>query len=238
METNILLKPLKDFYSDKNNLDLLLIILKNKERQNIIDYISTLIDNDSKKNDIINNIKYKKISLRLIDWFVTNYCKKYKISIRKKHNNKIIHLNIYDSYKSNLKAFSKKTFDPFRRKEQIILNYKKNKDSYNIVFSDRIINNKKYLETTIGQLNFFKWIIENDTYNYIIIHKYKIEEDMVKSQKENNNKKLDKKNLIIKVITDDNGNKKTVTRKKRNELSKSKTNNIHLNNENRVIYFD
>ena len=48
METNILLKPLKDFYSDKNNLDLLLIILKNKERQNIIDYISTITDNENK----------------------------------------------------------------------------------------------------------------------------------------------------------------------------------------------
>ena len=79
METNILLKPLKDFYSNKNNLDLLLIILKNKERQNIIDYINIIIDNDSKRRDIINNIKYKKISLRLIDWFVTNYCKKHKI---------------------------------------------------------------------------------------------------------------------------------------------------------------
>ena len=63
METNILLKPLKDFYSDKNNLDLLLIILKNKERQNIIDYISTLIDNDSKKMILSIILSIKKYHL-------------------------------------------------------------------------------------------------------------------------------------------------------------------------------
>jgi hypothetical protein len=237
MENNILLKPLKDFYTNQQNLEVLLIILINKNRENIINYINNLVENEFKKKEIIDNLKYKKISLRLIDWFVTNYCKKNKICIKKNYKDKIIHINIYDSYKSNLKAFSKKIFDPFRRKEQIFLNYKKNNNSYTINFSNNI-NNNKYIETTIGQLNFFKWVIENDIYNYIIFHKYTIEKDMIKSQRENNNKKLDTKNLITKIVKDHNGNDKLITRKKRNELSKSKTTNINLNPGKRVIYFD
>ena len=40
---------------------------------------------------MIKNLQeQKKISLRLIDWFVTNYCKKYKISIQIKNNKKIV----------------------------------------------------------------------------------------------------------------------------------------------------
>ena len=101
MNNNILLEPLKNFYSNKKNLELLVIILNNKN------------------SNLIKNNNDKKISLRLIDWFVTNYCKKYKISIQIKKNKKVNFISIYDSYKSNLKAFSKKAFDPFRRKEKI-----------------------------------------------------------------------------------------------------------------------
>ena len=55
------------------------------------------------------------------------------------------------NYKSQLKAFSKKQFDPFCRRKRIKFDYEKSK---NII-------------TTIGQLNFFKWIIENKILDYI-----------------------------------------------------------------------
>ena len=223
MNNNILLEPLKNFYSNKKNLELLVIILNNKN------------------NNIIKNNNDKKISLRLIDWFVTNYCKKYKISIQIKKNKKVNFISIYDSYKSNLKAFSKKAFDPFRRKEKIFLNYdlkdKNNKD-FKIVFTNNNIRKYNFIDTTIGQLNFFKWIIDNDIYTYIRDNKKSIENDMINSQKENNIKKLDKKNLITKVIKNKDGSEKIVTRKKRNELSKSKSNNLHLAKGTRTVYFD
>ena len=225
MNNNILLEPLKNFYSNKKNLELLVIILNNKN-SNIIP---------------INN--QKKISLRLIDWFVTNYCKKYKISIQLKKSKKVHFISIYDSYKSNLKAFSKKAFDPFRRKEKIFLNYdlkdKKNiNKGFKIIFSNNHIKKYNYIDTTIGQLNFFKWVIDNDIYTYIKENKISIENDMINSQKENNIKKLDKKNLITKVVKNQDGSEKIVTRKKRNELSKSKSNNLHLTKGTRTIYFD
>lgn len=223
MNNNILLKPLKNFYSIKKHLELLVIILNDKN------------------SNIIENKNYKKISLRLIDWFVTNYCKKYKISIQIKKGKKIHFISIYDSYKSNLKAFSKKAFDPFRRKEKIYLNYDLNKEKnkeFKVSFSN--IKTKKYnfIDTTIGQLNFFKWIIDNDIFTYIKDNKKSIENDMILSQKENNIKKLDKKNLITKVIITNDGTEKIITRKKRNELSKSKSNNLHLTKEKRIVYFD
>lgn len=226
MNNNILLEPLQSFYSNKKNLETLIIILNNKN--------STIIT---------HNENIKKISLRLIDWFVTNYCKKYKISIQIKRNKKTHFISIYDSYKSNLKAFSKKAFDPFRRKQKLYLNYdykdKKNTSKgYKIVFTPKQVKKTNYIDTTIGQLNFFKWIIDNDIYTYIKDNKKTIENDMVNSQKENNIKKLDKKNLITKVVKNKDGSEKIVTRKKRNELSKSKSNNLHLFKEARVVYFD
>jgi hypothetical protein len=238
--TRVLLKPLIKFYSNSNNLNKLLLILffkKYKKNKN------SIIQNIFK-----NSIQNTKISLRLIDWFVTNYCKKNTILIdiinKKTNNNEII--NIYQSYKSNLKAFSKQYFDPFRRNKKIFFIFNINSNNFNIIKNIDILNNteinnnikkENIIETTIGQLNFFKWIIENNIYEYICIHKKIIENDMILIQKENIKKKNDKNNLIYKNIKNSDGSIKIVTRKKRVELSKSKLNNISLIQEKRIVYF-
>lgn len=57
---------------------------------------------------------------------------------------------------------------------------------------DRIIfiyDNNKSIETTIGQLNMFKWIIENNILQYIHDNYTQIDSDMIKSQKDNLEKK-------------------------------------------------
>ena len=60
-------------------------------------------------------------------------------------------INVYNSYKSQLKAYSKKRFDPFCRRERI-----------------KFINhNNDEIITTAGQLNFFRWVIENNILDYI-----------------------------------------------------------------------
>ena len=51
-----------------------------------------------------------RLSLRLLDWFVTNYSKKYNVSFMAKSNHHVI---VYLVYKSHLKAYNKKMFDPF-----------------------------------------------------------------------------------------------------------------------------
>ena len=94
------------------------------------------------------------LSLRLIDWFVTNYAKKYNVSYL---SDKDSHVIVYLSYKSHLKAYSKKMFDPFCRSKRI-------------KFQD--------IETTVGQLNFFEWAITDNIISYLNIHHAKIHEDM------------------------------------------------------------
>ena len=113
-------------------------------------------------NDYVNGDK--KISLRIIDWFVTNYSKKYNVfyevyktstgelTFEEEGNELVNQINIFHAYKSQLKSYSKKKFDPFCRRNRILF---KIDDDYSI-------------ETTIGQLNFFKWAISNLIIEYII----------------------------------------------------------------------
>ena len=142
-----------------------------------------------------------KVSLRIIDWFVTNYSKKHGIYYtvyEDKEGNKSFNditnlkdkkqFNTYHSYKSQLKSYSKKRFDPFCRRDRINFEY----------------SNGKSIETTIGQLNFFKWAIDNLIIDYIQENYNEIENDMNQSY-----------HLIKKE------KKTTNERKKRQELSKS-----------------
>lgn len=96
------------------------------------------------------------LSLRLIDWFVTNYAKKYNVAFLTKNQKHII---VYLSYKSHLKAYSKKMFDPFCRWKRI-------------KFHD--------IETTVGQLNFFEWAISDEVLDYLEKHREHVHADMEK----------------------------------------------------------
>ena len=185
---DILLKSLEKYYLDDNNSDKLLCVLENNT----------------------------KISLRIIDWFVTNYSKKNNIyyTIYKDNNGKDVfyqnnnkikkQFNTYQSYKSQLKSFSKKRFDPFCRRERI--NFP--------------LSNNKSIETTIGQLNFFKWAIDNLIIDYIQSNYDDIETDM------NNSYTVIKKQ------------KKSTERKKRQELSKSAMRGLNCNKVKVIIDFN
>lgn len=160
--------------------------------------------NLNKMMKIING--ESKISLRIVDWFVTNYAKKYytvyDIHVPLIHprtradgtieNTEIQRFKVYNDYKLKLKSYSKKRFDPFCRWERINIPYDNNTD----------------METTIGQLNFFKWAIENNIIDYIEEHREEIERDM----NERNSTSIRKRNVAEDTSA-------TKTRKKREELS-------------------
>ena len=157
-------------YSTQNSI-LLENLMKFYKKNNNIDKILPIINGES------------KISLRLIDWFVTNYSKK-NFTILKNGSTR---LKVYLDYKLKLKSYSKIRFDPFCRCERITIPY--GEDSL--------------METTIGQLNFFRWIIENNILTFI------------KENLEDINKDMNKRNSTSK--NKNKSNKKT--RKKREELS-------------------
>ena len=178
-----------------------------------------------------NIIKFKnivenksKISLRLIDWFVTNFSKKNQTMypIReykdKEENSKTNQTEtnsntdnaepimfsdyfcVFSNYKGQLKSYHKRNFDPFCRNIRIHFYY----------------DNNNFIITTVGQLNFFKWAIENNILNYIEQNVKVIEEDM---------------NLIANIKNKSVSNKSC--KKKTNITEKNKTvkNNNNINNE-------
>ena len=98
------------------------------------------------------------ISLRLIDWFVTNYAKRHSIGYILNGQE----FMVYMSYKSQLKAYSKKLFDPFCRRERIM-------------FSLPTVGP---FVTTVGKLNFFRWAIEKNIIEYLKEHRETVETEM------------------------------------------------------------
>jgi hypothetical protein len=160
----------------------------------------------------------KSISLRSIDWFITNYSKKnntYYLIYNDKNGNPSFddenneyrnNMNVFHSYKSQLKAYSKKRFDPFCRRDRLLFK----------------MNSEYSVETTIGQLNFFKWAISNLVVDYIELYKDEIECDMNTSLK------------LMKM----NSDKKAGSRKKRQELSLSATRGLKMNHVPIEITFD
>lgn len=184
--------------------------------------LSKFYSTKSNINKVIPLVEQKSdISLRLIDWFVTNYSKKNNTVITKEKNGNIIHFNVYLSYRNQLKAYSKEKFDPFRRNEHIMFFYDVDKS----------------VETTHGQLNFFRWVLQNDILDYIHDNITNIETDMLTTQKQNQNKKKDEENMRIKTIQTENG-VIYQKRKKRSQLSKSSIKNMNKLNGNRTIKFD
>lgn len=198
-----------------NSKDLLMISLSKfySQKSNITKLLS-IVDPSLTKQD-------SKISLRLIDWFVTNYSKKNNTIITKEKNNNVIHFNVYLSYRSQLKAYSKQLFDPFRRRDRITFYF----------------DIDKSIDTTIGQLNMFRWIIQNDILDFINVYINEIESDMIQTQKVNINKKNNDENIKVKIIQTENGIVYQ-KRKKRNQLSKSSLKNMNLFTGSRVIEFD
>jgi hypothetical protein len=76
-------------------------------------------------------------------------------------------------YRAQLKSFKKFNFDAFRRHERITF-YIGDKTS-------KIINeDNDYIETTIGQLNFFKWAFNNKIIIYALQNQKNIYENMSK----------------------------------------------------------
>lgn len=146
------------------------------------------------------------ISLRILDWFVTNYSKKNNIHYQIEINKKIKNFIVYLDYKAQLKAYSKRNFDPFCRRERISF----------------IDHDNCELITTVGQLNFFRWSIENNILEYIKENYDVIEEDM--------------NNSLRNLYKKKDGEEKN--RRKRTELSVSATKTVNKHNVSIVVQFD
>ena len=181
-QNDLLLNNLIDFYKDERMLTKMLQIITGESN----------------------------ISLRIVDWFATNYAKKH-FTIYNLDNNK--RFKVYMDYKLKLKAYSKKRFDPFCRWERITIPYKEG----------------SCIETTIGQLNFFKWALENKVVDYIEANYQQIENDM--NSRNSTSKRKD-------LHSNSSSGENSKTRKKREELSISASKSIKKEEVEIVVKFN
>jgi hypothetical protein len=262
------------------------ILKKNLLYSSLTEFYSGIPEEDMERFlDIITG--KSKISLRIIDWFVTNYSKKknivyyinqgngsgstagtsatgkkgsnkrkrlspkarYQENAPDKVNNSTVQFFVYLRYRSQLTSYHKIKFDPFCRNDRIV-NWGPNGD----------------ITTTLAQLNFFKWAIENRVLDYIKAHLKEIEIDMNtnirpgKEKKKGSGKKKTVKasktgggtgasggaeNELTSVNIDNPGTATTtppgsasVSKKKRRELSTNATKTINKHKFTVVLDFD
>lgn len=112
------------------------------------------------------------MSLRVLDWLVTNYAKKNNIVYTARVGDRDVAFNLFLEYKSCLKAYSKRLLDPFCRRGRVLF---------------------KGVETTCGQLNFFRWAIQYGVLDYATKHHDTIEQDMLASIQHRYGSKADDK---------------------------------------------
>ena len=182
---DLLMSSLSKFYLDEKNINILI--------------------------PIVNGLS--KISLRVLDWFVTNFCKKHNTVIHYQREGKAQKLIVHLDYKNQLKAYSKKQFDPFCRRERINFIYGKGNE----------------LLTTVGQLNFFRWAIEHHVLDYINDNLEVIEADM------NNSLKIEVSGG--KIAEESALEKQEKKRKKRHELSISASKSVSKHNVKITVEF-
>ena len=210
------------YYTPANTQDDLLLhnllnFYKNKEYMKTI---KTIVNGES------------RISLRIIDWFVTNYAKKYETEYVIRMRTGILKdliedcvFKVHHRYKLQLKAYSKRRFDSFCRWDRISIP----------------CDQETEMMTTIGQLNFFKWAIENRILDYIESNYADIERDM------NSRNSSSRRNTTSSTESSDTSEGDAVipvqktdgkTRKKRQELSVSASKCIKKEMVQIVVTFD
>lgn len=124
-KSDILLSSINNFYNEEKNRTKLL---------NILD-------------------KTTGISLRNLEWFITNYAKKNNTTYTTT-DGKLF--TVHCAYKSSLDGYSKKLFDPFCRSTK---------------FPYVVPGTSQEIHTTLAQLNFIKWCIKNNIIDYISTNK-------------------------------------------------------------------
>lgn len=114
--------------------------------------------------------KEGSLSLRALDWLVTNYSKKVPVVYTVTPPNKPeILFNLHREYKDWLRNHKRKNFDPFRRGQRIFFD----------------IGDKTY-ESTVGQLNFFFWASRYGVLDYARANIEQIEKDQAIATKHHN----------------------------------------------------
>jgi len=111
----------------------------------LLESVSRFFDVPANREQLHDILQHRKgISLRNLEWFVTNYSKNEQVTYMTPAGRQF---TVHVAYKSSLDGYSKKLFDPFCRTERIQF---------------------QGLTTTVGQLNFIRWCITNGIIEYMM----------------------------------------------------------------------
>lgn len=173
---------------DKNNCKVIQLLNLNIQEtiilKNVEEYFS-----DTNNFEILRTIVggTNTISRRTIEYFVTKYSSLKNTTYLNNIDGKDIKFNVYSSYKDKLKCHKKKYFDPFGRGDRI-----------------PFFSNDTCIITTVGQLNFYKWFIKNNIYDYCLNNHSDIQTSLLENFNKNKKKSSKKptnlyyKNTIIR----------------------------------------
>lgn len=149
----------------------------------IVEFFSSS-ENFSQLKKIIDN---RFIQPRLIDFYVTQYAKNNPEFFILRVDGKAYGLmDVYSSYKLQLKAFHKKWFNLFDKKKNIVVGI------------------DLYIEMSIARLNVYKWLIDNSIAGLLTKNLYEIQSkyyDFRKASmrdKQTNQKKRGRMSTFIK----------------------------------------
>jgi hypothetical protein len=239
----------------------------NRKQKKLVSRLNTSYCRTGKMDRILPILTGKsKISLRLIDWFVTNYAKifnthyslnEYKLKRDQKSKKpkvpitKTLKKDISGSPQTNSEIkniiapdqyFNDLFFVYPSYRQELKTNSKKRFDvfcrngSFNYYFDDH-----KYIETNDGQLNFFDWADNMYVIDFIEEHYNEIEKDMeLRNGKKPVSHKKTKKATTIACDKDIEKNLETVSqkqRRKRREISESSLKTVHHIAHRSIISF-
>lgn len=121
----------------------------------LLESINTFFANETNSQALVNILEKRQgISLRHLEWFITNYSKTKNLTYTTQ-TGKVF--TVHCAYKSTLDGYSKKLFDPFCRAYKF---------DYEVPNSGAMT-----ISTTVAQLNFIRWCITNNIIEYIIKNK-------------------------------------------------------------------
>lgn len=238
--------PITKFFSNLRNLYLLIHILNGNSiiSLRLIEYfvVNYVLDNNTYFNvkkynnnkrfvveHLFNKRKTTDIKEEIREDIISRQNSSSSLDIED-YNNFDDFFMIHDNYKCQLKACNKKNFDPFCRSTRIRFYYSK----------------QKYFYTTIAQLNFFKWMIENYIVDYLLDNLSTVEKSMINYEKKvKNDKLLRNKSDILEVSeyfneelnnqgSNKNNNTKTNTKTNTNTSKNQKINTSDTNLLNNI----
>lgn len=120
-------------------------------------------------------IQKPSVSLRTIEWLASSYSKRYNVSyyVKRADGTRFL-FHMHSSYKSQIKAYTRNNFDPFRRKTSMTIHLPSLQTSPQP--GDTSL-------TTLSQVNFFRWVFEYNVIEYALKNLDSIQKDIESREK-------------------------------------------------------